>query len=42
MHERTAGKHLAVLGYRKRSVRPQHAKFDPQDQAAFKKTLSTR
>jgi transposase len=42
MHERTVGKHLAALGYRKLSVRPQHPKSDPQDQEAFKKSLPTR
>jgi transposase len=42
MHERTVGKHLAALGYRKLSVRPQHPKSDPQAQEAFKKTLPTR
>lgn len=42
MHARTVSKHLAALGYRKLSVRPQHPKSDPQDQEAFKKTLPTR
>ncbi len=38
MHERTVGKQLAALGYRRLSVRPQHPKADPQAQEAFKKT----
>ena len=38
MHERTVGKHLAALGFRRLSVRPQHPKSDPEAQAAFKKT----
>jgi transposase len=39
MHERTVGKQLAALGFRRLSVRPQHPKSDPQAQEAFKKTL---
>ena len=42
LHERTVGKHLAALGYRRLSVRPQHPKADPEAQAAFKKTSATR
>jgi transposase len=38
MHERTVGKQLAALGFRRLSVRPQHPKSDPGAQAAFKKT----
>ena len=38
LHERTVGKLLAALGYRRLSVRPQHPKADPEAQAAFKKT----
>ena len=38
MHERTVGKQLAALGFRRLSVRPQHPKSDPQAQDAFKKT----
>ncbi len=38
MHERTVGKQLAALGYRRLSVRPQHPKADPAEQEAFKKT----
>jgi transposase len=38
LHERTVGKHLAALGYRRLSVRPQHPKADPAAQEAFKKT----
>jgi transposase len=37
-HERSVGKLLAKLGYRRLSVRPQHPEADPQAQAAFKKT----
>lgn len=40
-HERTVGKHLAALGYRRLSVRPQHPKADPAAQQAFKKTSVT-
>jgi len=38
MHERTVGKQLAALGYRRLSVRPQHPKSDPEAQEMFKKT----
>ena len=38
MHERTVGKQLASLGFRRLSVRPQHPKSDPEVQEAFKKT----
>jgi transposase len=38
MHERTVGKQLAALGFRRLSVRPQHPKSDPEAQDAFKKT----
>ena len=38
MHERTVGKQLAALGFRRLSVRPQHPKADEEAQAAFKKT----
>jgi len=41
-HERTVGKHLAALGYRRLSVRPQHPKAGPEAQVAFKKTSPTR
>jgi transposase len=41
MHERTVGKQLTGLGYRKLSVRPQHPKADPEAQEAFKKTSPT-
>ena len=37
MHERTVGKQLAALGYRRLSVRPQHPKADPAAQEVFKK-----
>ena len=39
MHERTVGKQLAALGFRRLSVRPQHPKSDLEAQEAFKKTL---
>lgn len=39
LHERTVGKYLAGLGYRRLSVRPRHPKTDPEAQEAFKKTL---
>jgi transposase len=42
VHERTIGKHLAKLGYRRLSVRPHNPKADLQAQAAFKKTSPTR
>ena len=38
VHERTVGKYLASLGYRRLSVRPQHPDADLQAQEAFKKT----
>ena len=42
LHERTVGKQLARLGYRRLSVRPQHPESDPQAQEAFKKTSAKR
>ena len=36
LHERTVGKYLAALGYRRLSVRPRHPKTDPDAQEAFK------
>lgn len=42
LHERTVGKLLAALGYRRLSVRPQHPRADPAAQAAFKKTFAMR
>jgi transposase len=42
VHERTVGKYLASLGYRRLSVRPQHPDADPQAQEAFKKTSPKR
>ena len=38
LHERSVGKVLAKLGYRKLSVRPRHPQADEQAQEAFKKT----
>src|SRR5712671_5094565 len=38
LHERTVGKVLAKLGYRKLSVRPRHPKADAEAQETFKKT----
>ena len=40
MHERTVGKQLASLGFRRLSARPQHPKSDPDAQEAFKKTVA--
>ena len=42
LHERSVGKQLAALGFRRLSVRPQHPKSGPQVQAAFKKTSPKR
>ena len=42
MHERTVGKQLAALGFRRLSVRPQHPRSDPLAQEVFKKTLPLR
>ena len=42
VHERTVAKYLAVLGYRRLSVRPRHPKADPAAQEAFKKTSPRR
>ena len=38
LHERSVGKVLAKLGYRRLSVRPRHPETDEEAQAAFKKT----
>jgi transposase len=37
-HERRVGNHLAKLGFRRLSVRPEHPRTDPAAQTAFKKT----
>jgi len=42
MHERTVGKQLADLGFRRLSGGPQHPKSDPDAQEAFKKTSPRR
>ena len=42
VHERTVGKYLAALGYRRLSVRPHHPQADPEAQATFKKTSARR
>ena len=42
LHERTVGKYLTALGYRRLSVRLRHPKTDPEAQEAFKKTLPRR
>jgi transposase len=42
LHERTVGKQLAALGYRRLTVRPRHPKADPEAQEAFKKTSARR
>lgn len=39
LHERTVGKLLTGLGYRRLSVRPFHPKSDPAAQEEYKKTL---
>lgn len=39
LHERSVGKVLAKLGYRRLSVRPRHPQADDEAQEAFKKTL---
>ena len=38
LHERSVGKVLTKLGYRRLSVRPRHPEADEAAQAAFKKT----
>ena len=38
LHERSVGKLLRRLGYRRLSVRPQHPQADPAAQETFKKT----
>ena len=42
LHERTVGKYLAALGYRRLSVRPRHPKTDPEAQEAFEKASPRR
>jgi transposase len=42
LHERTVGKYLAALGYRRLSVRPRHPMADPEAQVLFKKTSPRR
>ena len=42
LHERTVGKYLATLGYRRLSVRPRHPRTDPDAQEAFKKVSARR
>ena len=42
LHERTVGKYLAALGYRRLSVRPRHPKTGAATQAAFKKASPRR
>ena len=42
VHERTVGKYLAALGYRRLSVRPRHPKTDPEAQEGFKKASRRR
>ena len=38
VHERTVGKFLNALGYRRLSVRPQHPKSDPEAQETLKRS----
>ena len=42
LHERSVGKILAKLGYRRLSVRPRHPEADEDAQTAFKKTSPRR
>jgi putative transposase len=42
VHERTVGKYLAALGYRRLSVRPRHPRTDPGAQEGFKKASPRR
>lgn len=42
LHERSVGKMLARLGYRRLSVRPRHPESDEAAQTAFKKTSPRR
>src|SRR5216684_3713814 len=42
LHERSVGKILAKLGYRRLSVRPRHPETDEEAQETFKKTLPQR
>lgn len=42
LHERTVGKYLASLGYRRLSVRPRHPKTEPGAQEVFKKASRRR
>lgn len=42
LHERSVGKVLTRLGYRRLSVRPRHPETDEDAQAAFKKTSPRR
>ena len=42
LHERTVGKYLAALGYRRLSVRPRHPRTDPEVQDGFKKASVRR
>jgi transposase len=42
MHERTVGKQLASLGFRRLSVRPRHPRTDEGAQEAFKKSSRKR
>jgi len=42
LHERSVGKILRKLKFRKMTVRPQHPKSKPEDQEAFKKSFSNQ
>jgi len=42
VHERTVGKYLTAMGYRRLSVRPRHPKADPAAQDAFEKASGRR
>ena len=42
MHDRTVGKQLAGLGFRRLSVRPQHPEFRPRGTRGFQKKSPPR
>ena len=42
LHERSVGKQLAALGFRRLSVRPQPPRSDPEVQVAFQKNSPER
>ena len=42
LHERTVGKQLKLLGFKRLTVRAQHPQSDPEAQETFKKTSARR